>query len=982
MVLESTGDPYNTLNRLSQPPDPVTQLGQTQAEAALAASESRYQDMAAKLSLLVERTPIAVVEWNREFKAVDWNPAAEKIFGYSKGEAVGRHATELIAPECSKSYLDQEFKALLKQQGGVCSTQENLTKGGRVITCEWYNTPLTDADGNILGIISMGLDITQRKQAQLALQAAKVELEARVEERTNALKQTVEQLLEEVWERKLAEVALQESESKYRSLVETSQDIIWSLDAQGNYTFVNSATIQICDYEPAEIIGRPYSDFLAPEYAKEDRLVFQRLLAGESIFQYEATFLAKAGRRVNLVISAMALRDETGAVVGVTGTANDITARKQAEQTLKDRDRLLNGVAAATHCLLTVSNFDQSIQQALEALGTAAAADLIYVFENQPEDPSENQSENQPDSSNVRRRAIQRWIWGGEGILSSKETSEEDSDVQTIAYDTLFPDCYEMLSKGEPVTGLVEDFLPTMGRDLELQRTRSILIIPIEIEDTFWGFLSFEDCCGDRTWSDSEKSILWVAVGSLGGAIALHQTQLKLRDSQQLLQLVMDSIPQRIFWKDQNSVYLGCNRNFAEAAGVGSPENIVGKTDYDLAWKLEESDWFRQLDRQVMESQAPLYRIIQPQSYADGTQRWSETSKVPLYNEKNEIVGILGAFEDVTERLIAQEALRKSEAHLRQQTQQLQQTLQELQQTQAQLIQGEKMSSLGQLVAGVAHEINNPINFIYANLNYADNYTQDLLSLINLYQKHFPNPGPEIQSETDAIDLEFLLTDLPNLLSSMKLGTDRIKQIVASLRTFSRMDEAEVKEVDIHKGIDSTLLILQHRLKATSGRDAIAVLQEYSDLPLVECLPGQLNQVFMNLLANAIDALESVDDWADRWVDESSHRPLTLSSGLTSEFENRSRPTICIRTERPDPDYITIHVADNGPGIPEEIHPKLFDPFFTTKAVGKGTGMGLSISYQIVVEKHGGEFWCESAPGQGAEFVIRIPIRQSSRNPE
>ena len=191
------------------------------------------------------------------------------------------------------------------------------------------------------------------------------------------------------------------------------------------------------------------------------------------------------------------------------------------------------------------------------------------------------------------------------------------------------------------------------------------------------------------------------------------------------------------------------------------------------------------------------------------------------------------------------------------------------------------------------------------------------------------------------------------------------------------MDEAEVKEVDIHEGIDSTLMILQHRLKATAHRPAVEVTQEYGDLPAVECLPGQLNQVFMNLLANAIDALEAGDGGMGGWGDGES-QPIHLS---TPSLVNPPTPIICIRTEQSDSDRITIRIADNGPGVPEEIRAKLFDPFFTTKPVGQGTGMGLSISYQIVVEKHGGEFWCESPPGRGAEFVIRIPVRQSIRNP-
>ncbi|MGB7895797.1 MAG: ATP-binding protein [Microcoleus sp.] len=294
-------------------------------------------------------------------------------------------------------------------------------------------------------------------------------------------------------------------------------------------------------------------------------------------------------------------------------------------------------------------------------------------------------------------------------------------------------------------------------------------------------------------------------------------------------------------------------------------------------------------------------------------------------------------------------------------SQQLEQTLQELQQTQTQLIQQEKMSSLGLLVAGVAHEVNNPISFIYGNIQHASAYSRDLLELVKLYQKHYSYPPSEISKYLENIDFDFLSKDLPQLLSSMKIGADRIVQIVKSLRNFSRLDESEMKPVNIHEGIDSTLLILQSRLKATAHRPAIEIVKNYSHLPLVECYAGQLNQVFMNILANAIDALESYN--LDRGPKAAKANPIAIA----------------ITTEYSSPDKIIVRISDNGPGMPENVKKLLFDPFFTTKPVGKGTGLGLSISYKIIVEKHKGMLRCDSTPGLGTEFSIEIPLQQEVR---
>ena len=277
----------------------------------------------------------------------------------------------------------------------------------------------------------------------------------------------------------------------------------------------------------------------------------------------------------------------------------------------------------------------------------------------------------------------------------------------------------------------------------------------------------------------------------------------------------------------------------------------------------------------------------------------------------------------------------------------------ELQKAQIQMIQQEKLSSLGQLVAGVAHEINNPISFISSNIEPAKQYVADMTKILHLYQKHYPQPVAEIEKESYDIDLEFLLEDLPKILDSMKLGSERIQNISNSLRNFSRSDITTKMPVNLHEGIDSTLLILRHRMKACGNQPEIQVIKQYGKLPLVTCYPGQMNQVFMNIFANAIDALQD---------------------GNGKEITNEQLPTIKVGTEVIDKNNVAIRIADNGSGMTEEVKQHIFEPMFTTKTVGKGTGLGLSICRQIIEEKHGGNLSCISAPGEGTEFVIEIPL--------
>ncbi|MEG4876405.1 PAS domain S-box protein [Microcoleus sp. CZ3-B4] len=370
----------------------------------------------------------------------------------------------------------------------------------------------------------------------------------------------------------------------------------------------------------------------------------------------------------------------------------------------------------------------------------------------------------------------------------------------------------------------------------------------------------------------------------------------------------------------------------------------------------EDRDRTRQAWKRAIETKS-LYEVEHRLRAADGSYRHFWVRGVPLLAADGSIREWVGTHTDISDRVQVLEALKQSEGQYRSQAAELEKAVRELHQAQTQLIQTEKISSLGQLVAGVAHEINNPINFIYGNITHASQYATDLLSLLNLYQEKYPNPVPEIVEAAEDIEIDFLMEDFTKILESMKVGADRIRDLVVSLRNFSRLDESQMKLVDIHEGIESTLLILQHRIKANVVRPAIEIIKEYGNFPPVECYVGQLNQVFMNLLGNALDALEEYNSSHSSQEIYSRHNRIRISTSANS-------------------DTVTIRIADNGMGINQEVIGKLFDPFFTTKPVGKGTGLGLSISYQIIVEKHRGKLQCISAPGEGAEFVIEIPICQ------
>ncbi|HBE17037.1 MAG TPA: hybrid sensor histidine kinase/response regulator [Cyanobacteria bacterium UBA11149] len=321
-----------------------------------------------------------------------------------------------------------------------------------------------------------------------------------------------------------------------------------------------------------------------------------------------------------------------------------------------------------------------------------------------------------------------------------------------------------------------------------------------------------------------------------------------------------------------------------------------------------------------------------------------------------EVEEVLVRIENQLHNIRLKKQLQISEAKERERAEQLALALEKIQNAQFKF-HIEKMSSLGRMVAGIAHEINNPVSFIIGNIPYANQYIEELFSLLELYQKLLPQTTREIQQEIEDIDLDFMRSDLQKLLNSMKVGSDRIGELVRSLRQFARLDEAQIKTVDIHQGIDTTLIILQHRLKAQGNRPRIQIIKNYDELPKVECFPGLINQVFMNVLTNGIDALEE-----------------EMETEQTSNFI----PRISISTKQLNSQFVTISITDNGTGISESVQNLIFDPFFTTKDIGKGTGLGLSISHQIIVNQHGGKIYFTSKEGKGAEFVIQLPIQHQT----
>ncbi|AFY36042.1 PAS domain S-box protein [Calothrix sp. PCC 7507] len=862
----------NTYNSLQQE---LIELRQVVACWESAESATTWKNDQQQMRLFIEYTPAAIAIFDRQMRYLQVSRRWREDYGLDNQEFIGRSSYEVFPQTKHWQEIHQRCLA-----GNIEKCEEDIFPrvDGTVDWVKWEIHPWYEDSGEVGGIIIFAEVITARKQAEAALKCLNEELEAKVEERTAALRQ---------------------SEARFQRLADNVPGMMYELslklDGTLHFSYVSSGS--------REVLG------LAPEQIQKDALITFAYIYPEDI----------PGVQAAIAHSAQTLQDyeHDWRVVTPSGQHKWVKGFARPERQ-PDGEVIWHGYL-----------FDISEQQ-------AALSDRKLAEQRLQEQAQFLQS-----------------IWEGVDYgIYVLDVLDNGTEFRFLNFNPAIIKASPMPL--EPLFGkILAEALPADMAHLYRQRYRECVNSgkTMLFEESFWAN-------GQETWWEINITPLWNSTSQISQLIVTviditerKQAEEELKASQHFIQRVADSSPNILYifdLEERRNVYV--NQELAiildyspeemQQMGANLIAHILHPDDVDKL-KSHHQKILTANDGDIFKDEFRLRR-------GNGEWCWLYNWETPfMRNNDGTIRQILGVSTDITER-------KQAEIKLQQQAQNLENTLYALQRTQSQLIQSEKMSSIGNMVAGIAHEINNPVNFIHGNLIPASEYAQDLLRLIELYQQHYPNPPTEIQAEIADIDLNFLKEDLIKLLQSMRLGTQRIREIVLSLRNFSRLDESEVKDVDIHEGIDSTLMILQNRLKAKPDHPEISVIKEYEKLPPITCYPGQLNQVFMNILSNAIDALEE-----------------SVVNGKTTDH-----PSICIRTEILDSSWVAIRIADNGRGIPQNILSKLFDPFFTTKDVGKGTGLGLSISYQIVVDKHRGKLSCHSTPGKGAEFVIEIPVSQ------
>ncbi len=683
-----------------------------------------------------------------------------------------------------------------------------------------------------------------------------------------------------------------QSEELFRNLVETINDWVWEVNETAVYTYVSPQIRTLLGYEPEEVLGKTPFDFMPPLEAQRIAEMFGAIAASQQPFRcLENTSIHKDGSLVVLEASGAPFFDPDGTWRGYRGVDRDISDHQRMERELGESKTVVRALyrVATNPQLGLIESLQQVIAMGCQYFG------LDYSL-----------------LSRVEGNACELIV------VQTPDNSVAIGDI----YDLRQAYCLEVLQQTEPLWiphASVSEWCHHPGyAGFHMETYFGMRIL---VNTKVYGVLCFcSKVPSARQFRSVDNELLKLMAQWIGSELQRYEVVEALHVRENQYRSVVNNVKEVIFKMDVTGQWTFLNPSWTEITGFSLDESL-GKDFLDFVHPDDQQDNVLALFQPSTTRQMDGYRNEVRYLTKDGSFRWLEVNARLTLDANACLIGFCGTLNDINER---------------------KQALSELRQTQAQLIQSEKMSSLGQMVAGMAHEINNPINFIYGNIEYTKKYLQDLFNLVQLYQHQYPHPTPIIQAQTEEINLAFIAEDLPKIFSSVKIGAERIRDLVLSLRNFSRIDSSDVKQVDLHEGIDNTLLILNHQLTA-----GITVSKQYGKLPLVECYPA-LNQVFMNILTNAIDALLELVEQPDK--------------------------QIAIQTEMVSPLQVDVRIRDNGPGIPLEIQSKIFDPFFTTKDVGKGTGLGLSICYQVI-EKHRGQIAVNSRLGQGTEFVITLPVK-------
>jgi len=828
----------------------------------------------------------------------------------------------------------------------------------------------------------------------------------------------------DITERKEAERAVREAEERFRSIFENAIEGIYQALPDGRYLSANPAMARLYGYESPTALIEAFDRMGGPPYVQIDRAreLLNMLEASGSVSGFESEVYRADGQHIWISENASALLDDAGRLVCYEGTVEDITDRKRAQETLMERSRLSILEAEVGVALCQRGELSEILQTCAEMMAGQLDCNLARVW---TVDLDPTYLTLQAQVNRNTNNALHLDIPLLDDALRDKISlsTPELSTVAAVARsrNPLFrSECALIPHQGRSRTEVHFAGFPLVVEDRLVGALALYRVEPFAeaVQDAL-GWLASAIAVGiDRAQARQElttrrEALLFQLAAQIRNSLDLDTV---LESAVQGIRNLLDTDRCLFAWYITDAGggipawdVVNESRTPAVPSALGPYHHIHASYFLQqLMWsKCVRADDVSRLDnptlRQMMEDRgyrSLLALPVQTRSGAIGVIECGQSAQVRTWSERE--VELLRAVTDQLSTAIDQAELyakaQVTAVQAQDQAKRLSTALQELKTAQTQLIQNEKMSSLGQMVAGIAHEINNPTTFIHGNLTYARRYTQELLSLIQHYRDSYPVPTEAVANFSRDIDVDFLCDDLPKTLQSMQLGAERIRQIVASLRNFSRLDQAEMKPVNIHEGIENTLLILQHRFKANSNFPGIEVEKHYGDLPLVVCYAGQLNQVFMNVISNAIDALEDrygrsrnlrAQALRSAQVEEAS---LVAGSGnnskvwITDNLEDRPiatsivMPRLTITTELMSGEQVRILIADNGNGMSDEVRSKLFDPFFTTKPVGQGTGLGLSISYQIVVEKHRGTLDCRPAEGGGTEFLIEIPIEQPEWN--